>query len=256
MGRARPPSGLHPFTVALIGPDGAGKSTIAAKLEGALPFPAKSIYMGVNLAASRLMLPTTRFIVAVKRRRGARPEMVASPDQERVCPDHRTKRASVELKAAVRIANWIAEEWFRQAIAWYHLHRGRIVVFDRHFFADYYAADVARKTGWRPAASRLHGFVLDRLYPRPDLVLYLDAPAQLLLSRKSGPTPEWIERRRRDYLELASVMRNFFVIDASGPKDEVVRAVVDRIVDFHGGRGEAAGSRTLMVEQAERGTPK
>jgi len=40
----------------------------------------------------------------------------------------------------------------------------------------------------------LHGFVLSRLYPKPDLVIYLDAPAEILASKAS-------ERRRMVGLE-------------------------------------------------------
>ena len=55
------------FTVALIGPDGAGKSTVGRELERRLSFPAKYIYMGVNLESSNLVLPTTRLILGIKR---------------------------------------------------------------------------------------------------------------------------------------------------------------------------------------------
>ena len=58
------------FTVALIGPDGSGKSTIGKRLAGALPFPMKYIYMGVNLEAGTHMLPTTRLVLAWNRARG------------------------------------------------------------------------------------------------------------------------------------------------------------------------------------------
>src|SRR5690606_16626163 len=56
--RVKPHRGV--FTVALIGPDGAGKSTISRKVVEMLDIPAKYLYMGVNLEASNLMLPTTR----------------------------------------------------------------------------------------------------------------------------------------------------------------------------------------------------
>src|SRR3954454_5666071 len=66
------------ISVALIGPDGAGKSTITERLEREpLPAPVKRIYMGVNLQAGGLMLPTTRLALAIKTARGRRPDMVA-----------------------------------------------------------------------------------------------------------------------------------------------------------------------------------
>ena len=43
-----------------------------------LPLPVKRIYMGVNLEASSLMLPTTRLLLAAKRARGRRPDLVAA----------------------------------------------------------------------------------------------------------------------------------------------------------------------------------
>jgi predicted ATP-grasp superfamily ATP-dependent carboligase len=112
--------------------------------------------------------------------------------------------------------------------------RGAIVLFDRHFFADYYAYDVAAP-GRRSASRRLHGFVLAHLYPKPDLVVYLDASAETLLLRKGEGTLESLARRRGEYLELARVMTNFAVVDAERPLDDVVGEVAARVEAFAGG---------------------
>ena len=87
------------------------------------------------------------------------------------------------MRSFARLGNRLAEEWHRALVASRRRREGAIVVFDRHFFADYYAYDVAAKTN-RSASRRLHGFILSRLYPRPDLIIYLDAPAEILLERK------------------------------------------------------------------------
>ncbi|HVD10034.1 MAG TPA: hypothetical protein VNB88_05245, partial [Gaiellaceae bacterium] len=79
---------------------------------------------------------------------------------------------------------------------------------------------------------RLHGFLLSRLYPQPDLVIYLDAPPELLLARKGEGTLESLGRRRHDYLELAKVMKNFVVVDASRSTDEVTAEVVELVRAF------------------------
>ncbi|RPJ00939.1 MAG: hypothetical protein EHM39_04075, partial [Chloroflexi bacterium] len=63
------------FTVAVIGPDGAGKSTVTHELLHKLSLPAKYVYMGVNLESSKMVLPTTRLFLELKKRRGKRPDM-------------------------------------------------------------------------------------------------------------------------------------------------------------------------------------
>ncbi|MGY1671033.1 dTMP kinase [Geodermatophilus sp. SYSU D00710] len=223
------------ITVALIGPDGAGKSTISQRLEdGRLPAPVKRIYMGVNLDASSLMLPTTRLALAIKSARGRRSDMVAPSDHTRaatvgrVGPVGRVVGGGVR---AVRLLMWLAEEWFRQLVAEYHLRRGRIVVFDRHFYADYFHSDVDGQ-GPRSLASRVHGRLLRQAYPKPDLVICLDAPGRLLFERKGEASVEWLDRRRQQYLQLADRFPDFAVVGVDRPIDEVTRDVATVISDF------------------------
>ena len=222
------------FTVALIGPDGAGKTTVARNVEGALEGPVKYLYMGVNPDASNHLLPTTRLAHALKRRRGALPDTAGPPDPQRPAkpPARGLRRVTSASRSLLRLANRLAEEWHRQLVASHHLRRGAIVIFDRHFFADYYVYDVVGN-GNRSLARRIHGFALRRFYPRPDLVVYLDAPPEALLARKGEGTLESLARRRRDYLELARVLKPFHVVDASRPLDEVTRDVVGLIDNFH-----------------------
>ena len=220
------------ISVALIGPDGAGKSAVTQRLEHAsLPAPVKRIYMGVNLEASSLMLPTTRLALAVKSARGRRSDMVAPTQQPAPVSGHPLRRA---VKGGVRVTRlllWLAEEWFRQAVAEYHRRRGSIVVFDRHFYADYYHFDVAT-AGRRPVTSRVHGYLLEHAYPRPDLVICLDAPGSVLFERKGEASPEWLEQRRRQYLQLADVVPAFVVVDVDRPLDVVTREVATVITEF------------------------
>jgi thymidylate kinase len=219
------------ITVALVGPDGAGKSTISELLEREpMPAPVKRIYMGVNLQSSGLMLPTTRLALAVKSARGRRADMTAPSAVAAPAGAGPVRRAVGGTARGVRLAMWLAEEWFRQLVATYHRRRGAIVVFDRHFYADYYHADVAADR--RPLSSRVHGFLLQHAYPKPDLVICLDAPGHVLFERKHEASVEWLEHRRRQYLQLAGAVPHFAVVDVDRPLDVVTRDVATVITEF------------------------
>lgn len=222
------------FTVALIGPDGAGKSTIGRKLQEIFPMPMKYVYMGVNLESSNLVLPTTRLLLEVKHARGQRPDITVPRDVyfQSQTPQKITKRMAGGIKSALRLVNLIAEEWFRQSIVWYYTFRGYYVLFDRHFYFDYYDHDIANTDPKRPLSSRIHGFMLAKLYPKPDFVIFLDAPSEVLFARKPERTIEILEMKRQEYVRLREVMKDYAVVDVSQPVDVVARQVCELIVGF------------------------
>jgi thymidylate kinase len=242
-------------TVALIGPDGAGKSSVIPLVQARLGRPSKRIYMGVNLESSRLMLPTTRIALEAKRRRGGRPDMVgatgrpgAQPRAEGGATGRASRRGVVHgIRSGLRLANWIAEEWFRQGVAWIHQRRGAVVLFDRHFFCDYYANDILGRRPGRPWTSRVHGLMLDRLYPRPDLIILLDAPAEVLFARKGEGTLESLESKRQEYLALERVVTRFRSVDATQPVDAVVTEVVAAIESLIAEQTDAPPATTASV---------
>lgn len=216
------------ITVALVGPDGAGKSTISAALEHEpLPAPVKRIYMGVNLEASGLMLPTTRLALAVKRARGGTPDMTAAWSRTGG-GDRVAGRASRAALRGVRLSLWLAEEWFRQLVATWHRMRGAVVVFDRHFVADYVLDDSSPAS----ASEAVHRWLLRHAYPKPDLVICLDAPGEVLHRRKQEATVEWLERRRRQYLALGGTVPHFEVVDVDRPLDVVVKDVARTVATY------------------------
>jgi thymidylate kinase len=221
-------------TVALVGPDGSGKTTVARELAHALPVPVRYLYMGVSAESSNVLLPTTRLARRLKRAVGAAPDTAGPPSHEVVAARTRSRprsplrRGARAIRSALRLGNRAAEEWYRQLVAWRWQRGGAVVVYDRHFFLDYHAYDVAGDHD-RTLEQRLHGRLVARL-PRPDLVVYLDAPAEVLLARKGEGSVEALEQRRAEYRAIAPLVPRFAEVDATRPLDEVVTDVAARIL--------------------------
>ena len=65
--------------------------------------------------------------------------------------------------------------------------------------------------------------------PQPDIVFFLDAAPEVLLSRKQEVSHEALGASRRAYLSLASENPRLKVIDASQPLELVIAAVIQEI---------------------------
>lgn len=223
--------------VALVGADGAGKTTVARRLEEEAGLRFKYIYMGENAGALSHALPTTRLHAAIKRRLHLDSAAGGPPDpRRREAPRTFWKRSLREAKSLLRLAHQLADEWYRQGVAWRYARAGYTVVFDRHFYADRYAHDIRGGSGPRGLSSRIHGFLLEKLFPRPDLVILLDAPTSVLFARKPEGSVELVERRRLEYFQLAPRVPRFEVVDADRPPEAVTREVLALIKDVRDGR--------------------
>lgn len=213
------------FTVAIVGPDGAGKTTVCRELAATLACPVQYVYMGINLEVSNVLLPTTRLWLELKRWRGKRPDMGQSRRMNGRPSEGVARRLASQCKSGVRMINLMCEELFRQSLCQYWQLRGRIVLCDRDFYCDYYAYDVAPQGNDRRWIQRLHGWFLRHAYRRPDLLIVLEAPAEHLYQRKREGTLESLEQRRVEYRELKSQFCHFHVVDATQPLDAVVQQV-------------------------------
>jgi thymidylate kinase len=219
------------FSVALIGPDGAGKTTIARMLEERSSLPLKYIYMGVNIEASNYALPTSRFFEYLRRRQNGKSDKPRAEGQ--LCQHPKNGKTSVGtmLWAAGRLANHLAEEWYRQLWSWGYRFSNYIVLYDRHYLFDFSFDDV--DPDQQGFDRRLHRWSLTHVYPRPDLVIYLDAPAEVLFARKGEKDIEELGRRRQVFARQMKQRPNCVVVDGTQPLSKVYADVTACIFRFY-----------------------
>jgi thymidylate kinase len=219
------------FSVALIGPDGAGKTTISRMLEERSPLPLKYIYMGVNIAASNFALPTSRLFEYFRGRQNGDPNSSEVDGQTSRHPKRWSKSAGKMLWATGRLANHLLDEWYRQLWSWGYQCSGYIALYDRHFLFDFSLDNVdLEEEGFDV---RLHRWFLTHLYPRPNLVIYLDAPAEILFARKGEKDIENLERRRQAFAQLMRRNPNCVVVDGTQPLSKVYDDVAAHIFQFY-----------------------
>jgi thymidylate kinase len=132
------------------------------------------------------------------------------------------------IGTALRLLNRLGEGWLRQFVSWRYQWRGFIVVYDRHFLFD-----AASSKKHRQLADRFYYWILSYLYPQPDLVIFLDAPPEILFARKGEATVRYLQERREAYLSQGKKTTNFIQVDAAQPLDKVYTAVSQHILEFH-----------------------
>lgn len=235
------------FSVALIGPDGAGKTTIARMLEERSPLPLKYIYMGENIGASNFALPTSRALEYFRGRQNGNREPTSGM-REAQPPKPAAKSRGASLWLAGRLANLLADEWYRQLWSWGYQCAGFIALYDRHYLFDYSLENVdLDEEGFD---TRLHRWILTHAYPRPNLVIYLDAPAEVLFARKGEKNVEELETRRQSFLQLMKTNSNCCVVDATQPLSKVYEDVAARIFQFHKKRSLRSSSESEAVSES------
>ncbi len=216
-------------TVALVGGDGCGKTTIARLLENSLPWPGRYLYMGTSVISSDAALPTSRLVRALKLRftgRGGAPANIRGPSTDHL---HYGEKKRGILWVAARFLNRMAEAWWRQLLSIIYRAQGNVVIFDRHFL---FQCEDRNNSSVSRLFEHLEHWFLDRFYPKPDLVIFLDASPEVLCSRKCDATGEQLEEQRETILKQGKMVKNFVVIDASRPLGAVLEDVTERIIVF------------------------
>jgi thymidylate kinase len=198
---------LHPtgLFVAVLGPDGVGKSTIIKRLIDATGTAFRSNWVAHWRPMSLW--------------RGKHTSAVTDP--------HGQVTHSPWWSVA-RVFCHVMDYWFGY---WWKIRpmlaRSNLVVFDRYFYD--LIIDPRR---YRYGGPRWLVRALSPLIPRPDLVFVLEAPDEVVLSRKQEVTPQEVQRQRRCYRQLANKMANANLVRTDQEIEQVVRTVSEELTDL------------------------
>lgn len=224
------------FTVALIGGDGAGKTTVAQGLAQSTRLPIKYVYMGLSTRSSNLALPTSRLVLFLKRhtyKKNVRASNRVQPDDIPASHLEYDESEHGAIWATARFLNRLAEAWYRQSISFIYAMQGYVVVYDRHFVFDSAPDIVSSPTQKQRQLDRLYHWIMTHWFPKPDLAIFLDAPGEVLYERKREATPDYLNRQRGAFLEQGKKLDNFVRVDATQPLDKVLEDVTQHIMEFY-----------------------
>jgi len=204
--RVRPPGQL----VILVGPDGAGKTTLSERVcERFAPTRIKvsSVYLG----AQKPLLPTRRLSQKIRKR-------LAPPTRVKPIKDVDRRQ---RLRGLVHI---MADKWLRYLVhVRPRLVRGEVVVLDRYFYDLRTFAHPLVRQRWLEA-------LIMRLIPEPALAFCLAADPALIAARKRELTVAETARQIECYRGLASWLRDFREVPADGDLSRVVDGITEQIV--------------------------
>lgn len=195
------PSGL---TIAVLGPDGSGKSSVAARVSAELAQAFRR----------------TRYQHLKPRLWAAKPSSTEA-GAAAVTDPHAKPLRGRWLSTAKLFHFWATYVLGGLLQVFPARIRSTLLIFDR-----YYHDILADPCRYRYGGSLALAHKLGRYVPHPDLVFILDAPAELLQRRKKEVPFAESKRQRMVYLSLAREFANAHVIDAALPMERVVAIVL------------------------------
>lgn len=211
-------------SVALIGGDGSGKTTVAKNFVRTRKLPSKYLYMGLSTLKSSPAFPTTLLIRYFKMRSyknsgSSNVEQYEDPSFTQDYHHNPTKRS--DIWHAIRSINYLIDVFYRQVFSWIYQLQGYLVIYDRHFLFMAAPGYRGKQEEYQHWIDQVLFRIFDRIYPKPNLVVFLDAPPEILNARKPEGKLDYLEKRRIATLEQGKKMKNFICIDTTQSLEKV-----------------------------------
>lgn len=189
------------MTIALLAPDGAGKTTLARNLAEDPYIKAQVIYMGRSRGSQSTNLHIADWL-------------------RRNFPQYFGDNPAADRPFLFRALNYflsLTEHWYRLALGIYHKLRGRFVVFDRYMYDSWLNPQQKQKP--------FHDRIFEIAWPNVDMAVVLDAPGRVLYERKREHSPEFLEQQRRKYMLMKERIPNVSFVNAARTEAEIKQQV-------------------------------
>jgi thymidylate kinase len=200
--RLREPTGLR---IAFLGPDGSGKSTIIS-------------------AVTKQLSQSFRHVEYRHLRPGRLPK---NSNTEPVTNPH-AKPVRSKIGSHLKLLYFWSQYLFGNVLWLYPRYVcSTLVIFDRYFH-DLLADPLRYRYGGSLNIARQLG----RTLTQPDLVFILDAPAEVLQSRKQEVSLAESARQREAYQSLVKEFNNAHIINTNQPVEQVINDVLLQVLNF------------------------
>ena len=201
IGRLRHPTGIW---LAVLGPDGSGKSTVIERLR-------------TELAP---LFRRTRVV-------HLRPFLGRSRSQSGPVTEPHAERPRSSTASLIKLGYWLFDYSMGYLLQTRPaLIRSTLVLYDR-----YYPDLLADPMRYRYGASLRPVRGMMGLIPQPNLYVVLDVDSSVIHERKTELPIDELERQRGVYRALARSLSNAHLVDASVPPDQVARRVEGLVLD-------------------------
>ena len=192
--------------IALYGPDGAGKSAVAAQVAAELA----PLFKDVQL--HHLRIPLWRM---------SQPNII-------VTQPHAQQPRGIFL-SCLKLFYMFAQSWMAHLFrTFFWLTSGQLIILDRYFLD--YAIDPRR---YRLAGESVRlASLLGKSAPHPDLQVVLDVRAEELQRRKCEVSLAESRRQRQEYAARVSVLPSAILVDADRPVADVAAEIIAHVLEL------------------------